>query len=68
MPFQSKSQMRKCFALQNEGNKTWNCHKSYEGTKYKELPERKIFTGPKGGKYVLINGIKKYISKINIVK
>jgi hypothetical protein len=64
MPFQSKAQMRKCFALQKNGDSTWDCKKTYRETpNYKDLPDHKVFTGPKGGKYTLKNGVKHYIKQ-----
>ncbi len=62
MPFQSKSQIRACFANQKRNpNTTWNCKEWLHETP-KNLPERKspvkspkrkILTGPKGGKYYI---------------
>jgi hypothetical protein len=74
MPFQSKSQLRACFALkarlEKEGKTSkWNCHEFYhaEGAKpFKNLPDykyedAKIHVGPKGGRYILKNNRKIYL-------
>jgi hypothetical protein len=70
MPLRSKSQLRKCFAEQrralSQGKEpSWDCHKMYHDTKTKfaNLPERKVYTGKRGGLYVIKNGKKVYVQK-----
>ena len=43
MPFKSKAQMRKCFAMKSRGQaKGWNCEKwAHETMNIKKLPARK---------------------------
>lgn len=42
MPFSSKRQSRKCYALRAKGkNKGWDCEEWSEHTNYKRLPEKK---------------------------
>lgn len=62
MPFQSKAQMRKCFATKSPN---WDCKKMYKDTKktFKQLPEYKIHKGPKGGQYIIKKGRKIYLQK-----
>jgi hypothetical protein len=69
MPLKSKAQLRACFAQQKKdrdaGKKKvqWDCHKMYKDTKvpFKELPEYVVYTGSKGGLYILKNGKKVYV-------
>jgi hypothetical protein len=42
MPFESKQQARKCFALRAKGKaKGWDCDEWSEHTNFKKLPKRK---------------------------
>lgn len=43
------AQARACFA---RNDPSWNCKKWAKETDFSRLPERKVYTGPKGGKYV----------------
>jgi hypothetical protein len=67
MPFQSKAQIRACYAQKSRAEKegrvaTWDCKKWYAETKSpKKLNQRKIYTGPRGGKYFIKDGKKNYI-------
>ena len=70
MPFESKSQLRACFAkaaqLKTQGKEPmWDCHKWYRETAvpFKKLPERKehVQIGPRGGKFVIRNSRKVYL-------
>ena len=41
MPFASKRQSRKCFAMRGKGEaKGWNCEEFAHATNYKTLPEK----------------------------
>ena len=68
MPFQSKAQIRACFANQKRNpNTSWDCKEWLQETP-KNLPERKspkrkILTGPKGGKYYINSQNKKVYIK-----
>jgi hypothetical protein len=73
MPFQSKSQLRACFALKAKMEKegktpTWDCHKWYHEseTPFQKLPDykyatAKIHTGPRGGKFLVRGNRKVYL-------
>jgi len=65
MPFQSKSQIRACFANQKRNpDTTWNCKEWLRETpNTKKLPDRKIYTGPRGGKYYITPDNKKVYIK-----
>jgi hypothetical protein len=75
MPFQSKAQIRACFANQKRNpNSNWDCKEwLHETGTTKNLPERKsnvkspkrkIITGPKGGKYYINSQNKKVYIKL----
>lgn len=57
MPFVSEAQRRACYA---KNDPRWDCKKWEKETK-KSLPKRKVYTGVRGGKYVIIKGVKRYI-------
>lgn len=46
MPFVSKAQQRKCYAMKSRGqNGSWDCGEWSEHTDYKKLPKRKKSAG-----------------------
>lgn len=48
MPFKSKAQEKKCFALQSQGKaKGWNCKEWAKATDQKALP-KKVMVNKKG--------------------
>lgn len=72
MPFKSTSQIRWCYAAQNQALKEGkdppiDCKKWYKETKDpKSLPKKirgKIYIGPRGGKYRIVNGKKIYLKR-----
>ena len=65
MPFVNQAQRRACFVLAakaraNGKQPTWDCHKVANEIKVGGRT-RKIYKGPRGGKYYILNGVKKYI-------
>jgi hypothetical protein len=51
MPFLSKKQSRKCYALKSKGKAgSWNCDEFAKETDYKKLPEKKTKKKLKKGK------------------
>jgi len=65
MPFVSSKQRKLCFAKMSSDKKagrkiTWDCHKFANEVKVGGRT-RKIYKGPRGGKYYILNGVKKYI-------
>ena len=74
MPFVSDSQRKKCYLIQRQMNQqgmvsNWDC-KEFEkaSPKAKKSPKKvndeKIFKGVRGGKYVIRNNKKVYISNV----
>lgn len=75
MPFVSQAQRAACYAQQSRDLKAghtpqWKCHefehgihskKSRKSTRGRRYQKRKVFTGPRGGKYVLFQGRKVYV-------
>jgi hypothetical protein len=68
MPFKSEAQRRACWAQYNRDLKagktpTWNCYEWEGATRYHFYGNKKyiIREGPRGGKFILVNGSKKYI-------
>ena len=69
MPFVSESQRRACYAQQSNALKSgkkpaWDCSKYAKGEKTKKKSKKKsnkVFTGPRGGKYIIKNNKKVYI-------
>lgn len=62
MPFKNNSQMRACFAQYNKDKNAgkipaWDCYEWIHSSKKK----KKVYTGSRGGKYILVGGYKKYI-------
>lgn len=65
MPFVNPEQRKACYAQANAAKKAgekpkWDC-KEYGSKILHSGRKRKIYKGPRGGKYVLVNGQKKYI-------
>lgn len=40
MPFQSKAQAAKCYAMKAQGGTNWDCDEFSKQTDFKSLPER----------------------------
>lgn len=65
MPFVNPGQRKACYAQANAAKKAgvepkWDC-KEFGSKAQVAGRKRKIYKGPRGGKYVLVNGQKKYI-------
>ena len=68
MPFQSEAQRRACWAQYTRDKKagrkpSWDCREFERATKYHVINGEKhiVHTGSRGGKYVIVNGNKRYI-------
>lgn len=67
MPFKNPQQRKACYAqaaqARREGREpTWDCHK-FANEIFIAGRKRKIYKGARGGKYVIINGAKRYLPK-----
>lgn len=67
MPFKNANQRKACYAqaaqAKREGRQpTWDCHK-FANEIMIAGRKRKIHVGERGGKYVIINGQKRYLPK-----
>ncbi len=73
MPFVSAAQRGACYAQQSRDLKAgrtprWDCHAFAHGIHKKSkkrrgngLHKRKVYVGPRGGKYVMFRGRKVYV-------
>lgn len=54
--------MRACYAKKDP---RWDCHTAYHETRrpYTKWPDRKVYTGPRGGQYVLYGKRKVYLKE-----
>jgi hypothetical protein len=67
MPFVNSAQRRACYAQAAREKKEglvpkWDCHK-FANEIVMDGRRRKIHKGPRGGKYVIVLGVKKYLKK-----
>lgn len=65
MPFVNDAQRKACYAQANAAKKQgktpkWDCHK-FANEAFVAGRKRKVHKGPRGGKYVIIRGEKRYI-------
>lgn len=65
MPFVNAGQRKACFAQAARDREAglkprWDCHKFANETTVGGR-KRKIHKGPRGGKYIIVNGQKRYI-------
>lgn len=68
MPFKSDEQRRACWAQYARDKKagrkpSWDCREFERVTTYITINGKKkvVRTGPRGGRYVMVNGTKRYI-------